>query len=168
MLPILIPLIFLTNLAFAKECQYCQEAEQLFNASKNLSQKYLNEAEAIVANSKQLTDGYPDKAANTTIKPSATNKYLVFISCSMPDHVIQSLYSEDVTLVLRGLIDGSFKKTAAKLQELNVIAEINPKLFMKYKVDRVPTFVLDQGEEYYSLKGNVSVDYAKRKLEGIE
>ena len=95
-------------------------------------------------------------------------KYLIFISFSMPPDSIKLLYSESLnqnaTLVMRGLLDGSFKKTAAKLQSLNVVAQINPKLFKKYQIERVPTIVAVAGNVHHSIAGNMSFIHAKERL----
>jgi conjugal transfer pilus assembly protein TrbC len=106
------------------------------------------------------------------IKPEPTpdpkTKYLIFISCNMPDESIKLLYLESLnhnaTLVMRGLIEGSFKKTAAKLQALNVIAQINPKLFKKYQIEKVPTIIEIRGSNYNTIVGNISFDYARDRL----
>ena len=95
-------------------------------------------------------------------------KYLIFISFSMPKESIKLLYSESLnqnaTLVMRGLLDGSFKKTAAKLQSLNVVAQINPKLFKEYQIERVPTIVAVAGNTHHSISGNMSFNHAKERL----
>lgn len=95
-------------------------------------------------------------------------KYLIFISFSMPKESIKLLYSESLnqnaTLVMRGLLDDSFKKTAAKLQSLNVVAQINPKLFKEYQIERVPTIVAVAGSTYHTISGNMSFNHAKERL----
>ena len=95
-------------------------------------------------------------------------KYLIFISFSMPKESIKLLYSESLnqnaTLVMRGLLDDSFKKTAAKLQELNIVAQINPKLFKQYQIERVPTIVAVTGNTHHTISGNMSFNHAKERL----
>lgn len=74
-------------------------------------------------------------------------------------------------LVFRGLVDGSFKKTALKLKALkqdnSLGALIDPTLFEAYRVQTVPTFVLnknaietaDSTVSHDRLSGNVSLTY---------
>lgn len=93
----------------------------------------------------------------------ANEKILVFISFSMPKNSINELNQEaskyGAELYLRGIFEKSFKKTAEK------ILEVNPNEFKKYKIEKVPTFVLlKDGKEVSRLLGNVSLDYANSKL----
>jgi type-F conjugative transfer system pilin assembly protein TrbC len=97
---------------------------------------------------------------------------LVFISFSMPNVAIKELNSQvakyGAKLILRGLHEKSFKKTAEKILEIDnrgVQVDINPELFRKYNIKKVPTFVLIRnGEEVSRISGNVSLEYAKFKL----
>jgi len=99
---------------------------------------------------------------------SDQNQYLIFISLSMPPESIKSLYLESLnqnaTLVMRGLVEGSFKDSAAKLQALKVVAQINPKLFKEYQIERVPTILAIAGNIHHQIAGNISFGYAKTKL----
>lgn len=88
----------------------------------------------------------------------------VFISFSMSYEDIKRLY-QDVSkaggkLVLRGLLNNSFKQTAVKLQSLGVIASIDPMLFEQHGVKSVPQFVIADERGHDSLNGNVSVQFA--------
>lgn len=74
---------------------------------------------------------------------------LVFASFSMPNNSLKQL-SYQVSkaggvLVFRGMHQGSLKKTVQLMQELNdkqVAAVIHPQAFSQYKVDKVPTFII--------------------------
>jgi len=113
------------------------------------------------------TCSYQQDLKTEQIKPDQ-NQYLIFISLSMPPESIKSLYLESLnqnaTLVMCRLIEGSFKKTAAKLQDLKVVAQINPKLFKEYQIERVPTILAIAGNTHHQLAGNISFGYAKTKL----
>ena len=97
---------------------------------------------------------------------------LVFVSFSMPNIAINEL--NDVSekygakLILRGLHEQSFQKTAKKILEINkdgLKLDINPELFKKYEIKKVPTFIfIKKGKEVSRLSGNVSLEYAKSKL----
>lgn len=97
------------------------------------------------------------------------NRYLIFISLSMPKESLKSLYLDSInhnaTLVMRGLIDSSFKKTAEQLNALGIVVQVDPKLFKEYQVTKVPTVVLvTPSGQFNTLNGNVSFNYAKTKL----
>jgi type-F conjugative transfer system pilin assembly protein TrbC len=75
---------------------------------------------------------------------------LVLVSFSMPESQIKSLVIEAARIhakvAIRGLIDNDFKKTLSKIQEL--VGQqakwivIDPTLFERFQVLRVPTFIL--------------------------
>ena len=109
-----------------------------------------------------------------------TNHILVFVSFSMPEASLKSLAQEaqrdasqgvsfqqpPVVLVMRGLYQDSFVKTALKLQELGIAVDIHPELFETHHVTSVPTFVkLENGQPIHSLKGNVTLDFVVKTFE---
>lgn len=97
-------------------------------------------------------------------------RVLIFVSFSMPESSLKSLgeeaerYPENAcrpVLVMRGLYQDSFAKTAEKLKDLKVPVEINPDLFEAHQVTAVPTFVaVKDGKALHSLKGNVTLAFA--------
>jgi type-F conjugative transfer system pilin assembly protein TrbC len=104
-------------------------------------------------------------------------RLLVFVSFSIPLPTLKALGSQvnavGGNLVLRGLVKGSFKETAAKIKELQEEILIDPTLFESYGISSVPTFVLrSEGKgsaggsssgltpEDKLLSGNVSLEYA--------
>jgi conjugal transfer pilus assembly protein TrbC len=94
----------------------------------------------------------------------AQEQRLIFVSLSMPQATLKALFDEaeaqGAVLVLRGLIDNSFKKTAEKLQEFGIALQIDPLLFKKHEIQRVPTFVWVTETQSHRLVGNVSLAYA--------
>lgn len=100
------------------------------------------------------------------------HKLLVFISCSMPQESIAELlkhaHEHQAILVMQGLKDNSFKKTAEFFKEFGDLPngiEINPELFSKYDIKAVPVFVLlKDDQEVTRLSGNVTLDFADLKL----
>jgi conjugal transfer pilus assembly protein TrbC len=103
---------------------------------------------------------------------SAENGVLIFVSFSMPDISLKEL-SENAdkygaTLIIRGLHHGSFVETKDKILSIcpnGLQLDINPELFKKYNINRVPTFVLvKNGKEIRRLSGNVTLEYAVAKL----
>ena len=94
---------------------------------------------------------------------------LVFVSFSMPEASLKTLFDtaakHKAVLVMRGLYEDSFVKTAEKLQNMEITADINPELFETYSIEHVPVFVrLQHGKEVARLSGNVSLDFAVSKL----
>lgn len=97
-------------------------------------------------------------------------RLLVFVSFSMPEASLKGLAQEaqshNAVLVMRGLYQDSFIKTASKIQEAGIAIDIHPELFEEHHVTSVPTFVLmEDGKPVRSLKGNITLDFAVRKFE---
>ncbi len=106
----------------------------------------------------------------TPIKDS--NLY-IFVSFSIPKETLKALANEakkyNGLLVIRGLIDNSFLKTAKFLQEVGVGVILDPTLFKQYDIKVVPTFVKTHKSLYQRIAGNISLAYALDKFkEGEE
>jgi len=94
---------------------------------------------------------------------------LVFVSFSMPEASLKSLAREaeraNAVLIIRGLIEDSFKITMIHLKDYALSVEVNPDLFEQYNIQHVPTFVkLKDGQEQARLSGNVTLTFAAQKL----
>ena len=112
----------------------------------------------------------PQKASS--FKPSSSSReVIVFVSLGLPDAVLKPLAFEaeknKARLVIRGLVDNSFKATQTRLQVLKVSVEIDPTLFDLFEIRRVPVFIRakksSQGflkEGHDRLEGNVPLSYA--------
>lgn len=124
-------------------------------------------------NGKCLIDNIVSESSTLTAKQKNIEPgLLVFISSSMHKENIKQLMNEacdrNITLVLRGLIDNSFKKTMQYIQQFygekgevkaNII--IDPTLYKEFNVTSVPSFVLiGQENKHDKLIGNVTVQYA--------
>ena len=110
--------------------------------------------------------GCPASRAIQDQKERGTSPLMVFVSFSMSDQDLKSLYHEvqkvGGRLVIKGLHQNSWKSTAHKLQELKITVDIDPEAFDRYHVTTVPQFVLQGAEDtvYDALKGNVSLGFA--------
>ena len=97
----------------------------------------------------------------------ARQDVLIFVSLSMPETSLKALAQEaaqhHVTLVMRGLYQNSFAKTAQKMKELGITVNIDPELFDKHQVTGVPTFI--QVKSANRLSGNVSLAFCLKKFE---
>lgn len=108
---------------------------------------------------------------STSRQSSNTNdkKILIFVSFSMPEASLKSLAEEapkhNAVLVMRGLYEDSFAKTAQKLKDLNLTIDIHPELFETYKITSVPTFIeVENTKPIQRLSGNVSLSFCLSKF----
>jgi len=93
---------------------------------------------------------------------------LVFVSSSMPKTSLQQLALEakaqGARLIIRGMVNNSMKDTALLVKEINHPLDIDPKLFKKYRVTQVPTFVIPHEDQdnnkWHVIRGNVSLGFA--------
>ena len=108
-------------------------------------------------------------------RPGGSRPLMVFVSFSMSDQDLKSLF-HDVhrlggRLVMRGLHHNSWKTTAQKLTFLKITVDIDPEAFDLYHVTTVPQFVLQGAFDtrasgtvsdtvFDILKGNVSLKFA--------
>jgi len=104
-----------------------------------------------------------------SVQPIAKDADLfIFVSFSLPKETLKALAREAKThqgvLVIRGLMEKSFVKTAAFLQELKVEMVLDPTLFKEYDVQVVPTFVRKHKNAFMRLCGHVSLAYALSKF----
>lgn len=109
---------------------------------------------------------------NIKIKENLENGILVFVSLSMPKESLIELCNEaekyNATLIIRGIHQNSFTKTKDKILKISpkgLSLNIDPELFKRYNIQRVPTFILVRnGKEVRRLSGNVPLEFASKKL----
>lgn len=126
--------------------------------------------------------------ANTSYAIADTNKsrhssqVIVFISFSMPDASVKQWMRQaekiHAPVVIRGLINNSFKTTIQKMAELTKDnhggVQIDPTLFRRFQINQLPAVVvLDEGDclpgqscfaNYDVIYGDVTLDYALKKI----
>ena len=92
-----------------------------------------------------------------------TPQFMIFVSFSLPDSVLKALFEQSIKyngrLVVRGLIDNSFPTTQKRLKALGITVDIDPPVFEKHDVKRVPTFVVSPSKksiEHDKVSGNIS------------
>jgi conjugal transfer pilus assembly protein TrbC len=103
------------------------------------------------------------------LEPGNNDQILVFVSFSMPEASLKTLAHDaeqhNAVLVMRGLHEDSFVKTANKLKDLGIGVDINPELFEIHQVTVVPTFVsVKSSQPLWRLKGNVTLGFAAKKF----
>lgn len=86
---------------------------------------------------------------------------LIFVSESVPANSIRELWSQAQRvggkLVFRGLVGGSFKETRSYIEELGIVADIDPTKFEEFGIIQVPAFVLSREDMYDKMAGNISL-----------
>lgn len=94
---------------------------------------------------------------------------LAFISFSLPDNILisisRSLKEYNGVMILQGLPQNSFKELSKRLislKENGLLAQvqIDPRLFDRYEVSQVPTYVVPEDNTFDKIAGNISVEYA--------
>ena len=151
-------------------CLKSQSKEQILSLKDQASRKDLKTCQGI-----KSIDESPENI-------KVFDQILVFVSFSMPKASIESLLNDSrfyrSKLILRGLKDDSFVKTAQVLKDYansrtdqtnnGANLEINPELFAKYKIEKVPVFVMVKGDKVLGkIAGNVSLKFAHDKILGL-
>lgn len=119
---------------------------------------------------KKLTSMNKSRDLNEKERPiDGSDNFYVFVSWSMPLSSLKMLAQEadaqKAILVFRGLKEDSFIKTASHFKELGEGAIIDPLLFRENNINIVPTFIRSKNDHLVQLKGNVTLVFAKQKLE---
>jgi len=130
-----------------------------------------------------LARGFDAQASLSALQRAAGPSVLIFVSFAMPEvalgRLVEQASQAQATLVLRGLVDGSLVRTAARVQQLigarKVAVQIDPQAFDRYAVTRTPSFVVVRdgaqaapcatglcvsGDGYAIVSGDVSLEYA--------
>ena len=101
----------------------------------------------------KLLDQQPAASATATAAPTQSAA-LIFVSFAMPEASLKALLDESAKtgapLVLRGMVDGSMKRTLERLRALvtgvtpdgpQPTITIDPTAYARFDVDKVPSFV---------------------------
>tara|TARA_B110000091_G_C13434543_1_gene317455 strand:+ start:148 stop:534 length:387 start_codon:yes stop_codon:yes gene_type:complete len=93
----------------------------------------------------------------------------VFISFSMPDELLNQVAVESVKLkvplILNGLYKNSMRKTLNKIFDITkknkgVSIQIDPVAFKKYSIMQVPSVVVEDGNKFDVITGNIKIEQA--------
>lgn len=97
--------------------------------------------------------------AKQVVSPSSNTQLLIFVSESIPANSMKELWTQAQRvggkLLLRGLVGGSFKESQSYIQELSIVADIDPTKFDEFEVTCVPTFILSKGDKHDKVVGNI-------------
>ena len=96
----------------------------------------------------------------------------VLVSFSMPPETLERLVNDaaiaELPLVLRGLVDGSMRLTAARIRSIDPEAKaswlIDPRPFRALDAKAVPVFLVSAGQQLETIRGDVSIEYAMRRF----
>ena len=159
MLRALIPLIFSPLLASVDMQSAIQELQAIQPSAETMEKacSLKNDADEFIRRRREelLHDS-----------PQETD-FFVFVSTSMHKNQLLEMglasKRHGGVLVLRGLVDASFKATLRELsylfkEEVGVL--IDPQLFEDHNVQHVPTFILTDGKQSDYMSGSVSPQYA--------
>lgn len=183
MLYILIPLLLSVNSPVITEKNLLQET---IKKVENETAKYKDYASQLVAiaENKQTSsttvngekDRVIDKWLNSYehIKKEAKSLkskegLYIFVSLSLPKTLLHNLDKVarkiGARLVIRGLKDNSFKNTLSFIKEINgIVIDIDPEHFKQFGINLVPAFVVNEGQKYDKIVGNISIAYVLNKF----
>ena len=182
--PLVFFLLFIIQIPLCLAQDHQAWALQQQKKSQELIKKYEEEALSLKKQSLTIKESTSFKGCSAhqslgcskspNPKPTEDNRenfstsLYIFVSFSMPKEALKALAVEakkhNAVLVIRGLIDNSFVKTAMVLKELGEGIILDPTLFKEYDIRVLPTFVRNHGEGYSKIAGNVSLAYALEKL----
>lgn len=176
-------------LAFAED--YADFAAQKEAEKSVVMAPYLKDAEQAKAHAMQNMQRFDlqqltqTASASTNDKPSdshVSSPVMIFVSFSMPKDSLK-LWIEQANkigakVVLRGLVNNSFKQTKASVSQVIEKGQgglqIDPTLFTRFSIQKVPAVVITQAAScpgtmscspaFDVIYGNVSLDYALEKL----
>ena len=158
-----------------------EEVMDFVAAGAQNSQRYKDEVQQIVRashkNSSCNASKYPlfseiMKGHDVENITSNEQELYIFVSLSMPKTSLLGYLQEarevGGTLVLRGLKENSYRKTAQMLQaiikQVGLGVIIEPSLFKKYDVTLVPTVVMAEQNRFDKIAGNISLKYALEQI----
>lgn len=169
-------LILMILLALSNEGNAALSKELLAFAKKQ-TVELQEEANKLIQKGDLFEESKPHKKRCSTQKvdftdnnsESSTLRILVFVSFSMPKASLKELSRQakkyNAVLVMRGLYQDSFVKTAQKLEELDIDVDIDPDVFEKYHITKVPTFIqIQAGSPIRRLSGNVTLPFCAEKF----
>jgi conjugal transfer pilus assembly protein TrbC len=157
---------------------YRNEIEKLQSVTK--TNLYAHEIESAENQSKKILEQYRKSHTAYSIKKTASS-ILIFVSFSMPKQSLETYLRDakkiNASVVIRGLIDNSFQKTAQRMAELirdsDGGVELNPIWFKRFGIEKVPAIVAvaegsrcfskntcDKKNDFDVITGDISLSYA--------
>lgn len=182
MLFILGAIALLLSFCFGQESDLKAMADQAFKAAENYREQILTAQETAKTAVHGRCPGSLFEEKDNSFKAcqgtaeqrpyQLEEKAIVFISQSLPPAMLKQLASQALhqkaRLVIRGLINNSFKETGNWVKEVGCPVEIDPKAFKMFGVRQVPAFAIPRSQEgqqkgqttWHLIKGSVTLPYA--------
>ncbi len=199
---LLVTSIFVQRVCAETEDYYAIAMQAQVNSDR-MTEKYKSEIPALTKNQEKLTSVYKSEVKNIVDQSVEHSKYdernstsqtekmpksnvLIFISFSMPESSIKQIINDaskiHADVVIRGLINNSFKDTMLKMNEFVKSTgggvELNPVWFKRFGINKVPAYVVvpensrcfqsDQcssDEDYDVIYGDMSLESALTEIE---
>jgi conjugal transfer pilus assembly protein TrbC len=153
---------------------YQQFAEQIKRQKQNTIAPYQQEIKNLVSRIKIKNDfSLPQKTIVANEEPTADPHIFIFVSFSMPPNSLKNLIYDAKTIgagvYLRGLVDNSLPKTMTAFHQLleaktQAGIYLDPSLFSRFKIDKVPAIVVSDGDKFDVFYGDVKLQYALREI----
>lgn len=141
--------------------------------ASEVQKKTFDDAKAFAKEQLQLAkQEFQKKLENEKLKAFSEDEILIFASFSLPDNIWLELSKEakefGARIVVRGLPDNSFKKFSSRLHALqkrgmSASVDIDPELFQKYGITKVPSFVVKDTKGFDKVSGSISLEYFLEK-----
>ena len=104
--------------------------------------------------------------------PKTEPEFYIFATLGLNQKLLKDLITSarnyKGAVVLRGLKEDSFIKTFEYLKQIlgkeNEGVLIDPTLFRKFEIRSVPAYVLSDGKDYDSIRGNVTAKFALSQI----
>lgn len=141
--------------------------------ASEVQKKNFDDAKAFAKEQLRLAkQEFEKKIEDEKLSVFSDDEILIFASFSLPDNIWLELSKEakeyGARIVVRGLPENSFKKFSSKLYALqkkgmNASVDIDPELFQKYEITKVPSFVVKDAKGFDKVSGSISLDYFLEK-----
>ncbi len=155
------------------------EAEQAAHTEKKVVDTLLTHVKSEMAHSESRQNTMAEEgrcllAGCTGLKSSAKREEktspllaskmpLIFVSASMPIESLKRLSyhakQQGAILVIRGMVNGSMTETVNLVDQIDHPLEIDPKLFERFEVNKVPVFVISHKDSWHKVSGNVELNF---------
>lgn len=120
-----------------------------------------------------MKETFDAKLPKTQGAKSGQTDLIIFVSFSMPDEMLAS-YSKQAKeagaiLVLRGLVGDSMSKTQARAATIDPVVanwQVNPGMFRKFKIDKVPSIVLVDDDKSAAEENGCALPAAYIRVDG--
>lgn len=174
---LLISFCFIEHL-FSMDAKLKARIDQSLKVAQEKGLSIVNEkkcpSDCVKKEGTSLLDFIGEQAAHNIegkVQDLTKNERVIFISNNIPiDSLKQYVgYAQKnkVRLVIQGMIDGSMLKTAAFVEKIGYPVDIDPPLFKKYNVLKVPVFMQINEKNVVMIRGHITANFAFSKISKV-